>query len=67
MKSYDYYAMVLDGDVFCTEHLTKEQKEESHPIFADSEWDFYPVCCQCDEVHDYVNLTDDGRIDEGVE
>ncbi len=54
MKSYNYYACVLDGEVYCNECLPSLSGIE--PIFANSEWDCYPVCCECGEVHDYVIL-----------
>jgi hypothetical protein len=34
--------------------------EDVSPIFADSEWNSYPVCCECGAKHDYVSLTPDG-------
>lgn len=77
MKSYDYTAITFDADVYCAwprdcapegaytgeyENGHAVLTEEAHPIFADSEWDTYPVCGSCHEVHDYVSLTTDGRI-----
>lgn len=57
MKSYDYEAVVFDGEIYCIECLpTNASKEECDPIFADSEWDNYPTCCECFHVHDYVSL-----------
>jgi hypothetical protein len=62
MKSYDYEAVAYDGDVYCLGCLPKGVDEkDADPIFADSEWDYYPVCCVCRGVHDYVNLTSYGR------
>ena len=58
MKSYDYEAVAYDGDVYCLGCLPEGVNEDdAYPIFADSEWDYYPVCCVCGGVHDYVNLT----------
>lgn len=65
MKSYDYEAMTYKGDVYCSECLPNEIKaiednfepdSIAHPIFADSEWDYVPVCCICGAEHDYVTV-----------
>ena len=59
MKSYDCEAVVYDGEIYCVECLPSEvdiQSEDVMPIFADSEWDNYPVCCICGYEHNYVNL-----------
>ena len=64
MKSFDYYACTYDGAVYCTECLpdsVTDESEEVSPIFADSEWDSYPVCDKCGCVHDYVCLTSYGQ------
>jgi hypothetical protein len=59
MKSYEYNACVFKGEILCNECLHLDVKtEEVQPIFADSEWDSYPVCSKCGEVHDYVVLLD---------
>ena len=63
MKSYDFEAMAYDGAVYCIECLpsgVNEDDEEVSPVFADSEWDYYPVCCVCGTIHDYVSLTSEG-------
>jgi hypothetical protein len=63
MKSYDYEAVSCDGAIYCTQCLPAgitEDSEGVHPVFADSEWDYYPVCDHCHGVHDYVSLTSDG-------
>jgi hypothetical protein len=67
IKSYDFDAMVFQDDVYCVEHLTPRERAVAKPIFADSEWDYYPVCTECGYVHDYVNLTDEGRKHEGLD
>ena len=57
MKSYDYYACVYDNQVYCTECLpdgVNQFDDDVHPIFADQEWDYVPVCCKCKREHDYV-------------
>jgi hypothetical protein len=70
MKVYDYDAVAFDGDVYCIECLPEgvnPESEDCYPVFAGSEWDSYPVCCQCGQVHDYVSLTPEGREYEGEE
>ena len=68
MKAWDFEAMVYDGEVYCCECLPDEARtknnDECNPIFASSEWDYYPVCNKCEEQHKYVGLTDAGRIYE---
>ena len=62
MRSHDYGAVVYRSDVYCIGCCpTPTEDEEAYPIFADSEWDYFPVCDKCGEVHDYVTLTEDGR------
>jgi len=62
MKSYDYEAVIYDGEIFCRDCLPEQVLEKDYePIFADSEWDYFPVCSQCNFLHDYVNLTEEGR------
>jgi len=59
IKSYDYSAVVWDGDVYCIECLPEGvnvEDDDVYPIFAGSEWDYPPVCRKCGEVHDYVSL-----------
>jgi hypothetical protein len=63
MKCYAYEAVVYDRAIYCVDCIpdgvTVDDGEVS-PIFADSEWDYYPVCEHCGTVHDYVSLTEDG-------
>ena len=71
MKAWEYNAVVLSdgGPIFCVDCLDEwcgddyELRDELiyHPIFADSEWDRYPVCDHCGKEHDYVGLTSDGE------
>ncbi len=59
MKSYDFYACIFDGEVYCNECLPSYVAPTSlsvAPIFPGSEWDYYPVCYECGETHDYVVL-----------
>ncbi len=59
MKSYNFYACTFNGDVYCNECLpdmVSVNSPQVHPIFPDSEWGHYPICCECGEVHDYAVL-----------
>lgn len=57
MKSYDYDAVVFDGEIYCIGCLPENISEnECDPIFADSEWQSYPICCECQQVHHYVQM-----------
>lgn len=67
MKSYDYDAMVFEGEVVCKKHLTYKEWLDAQPVFANSEWDCYPVCGKCGEIHDYVTLTEAGWQFESIE
>lgn len=65
MKSFDYEAMAYDASVYCVECLPEGvTREDAYPVFADSEWDYYPTCDACGTVHDYVSLTPDGVLHE---
>lgn len=67
MKAYDFEACAFDCEIYCNECLPEGVNTDSpevHPVFADSEWDYYPTCCQCGTVHDYVSLTTEGREHE---
>ena len=64
MKAYDFEAVTYDGAVYCTGCLpdgVDADSEGVYPIFADSEWDSYPVCDACGAEHDYMSLTSDGQ------
>ena len=59
MKSYDFEAIAYEGECYCVDCLpngVSVNDEDVYPIFADSEWDDYPVCAVCGTVHDYVGL-----------
>lgn len=65
MKSYEYNAVCYDGACYCIDCIPKGvQLSDCFPVFADSEWDSYPVCDVCFAEHDYVSLTEYGRKDE---
>ena len=57
MKTYDYDAVIYDGEVFCVEclpHNVNCKDDVISPIFAGEEWQYRPVCCECGEEHDYM-------------
>ena len=59
MKAYDYKAVTYDGSIYCIgclPHGVTAESDEVFPIFADSEWDYVPVCDVCGKEHDYVIL-----------
>jgi len=59
MKSYHYNAVVYGGDVYCVECLPDDvdvHGDDVDPIFADSEWEYVPVCEKCGVEHDYVTI-----------
>ena len=63
MKSYDFYAVIYDGEVYCNICLSYDigiHHNDVTPIFADSEWESYPVCVECGQEHDYVILLPKG-------
>ena len=63
MKTFDFEAVVYGSEVYCTGCLPQGIEpggDEVHPIFAGSEWDYYPSCAECGTVHEYVSLTEDG-------
>lgn len=64
MHATYFDAYTYDGAVYCKEHLPEgvdPDGDEISPIFADSEWDSWPVCDECGYVHDYVSLTIHGQ------
>jgi len=63
MKAYEVvgYADTDAGCCYCTDCGDPRMME---PIFANSEWDRYPVCDNCGEKIEDVCLTDEGRKNE---
>jgi hypothetical protein len=63
MNAYDYDAVVYKDEVYCVECLPKNLKkgEEVFPIFADSEWDYPPVCTICKTAHTYMTILKDNN------
>jgi hypothetical protein len=65
VKSFDYEAVTFNGAVYCTGCLPEGVDVDSDdvcPIFADSEWDYFPSCDTCLKLHTYMNLTDEGML-----
>ena len=64
MHACYFDAVTYEGAAYCVGCLSPDtdvdNDPEVNPIFADSEWDSYPVCSACGREHDYVNLTTDG-------
>ena len=65
MNAYEFEAVIYDGDVYCVgclpdgvgvEDIDEYGNDVCAPIFANSEWDYVPVCCECGQVHDYINV-----------
>jgi len=70
MKAYDFDAVTYDASVYCVECLPDGitvDSEDVSPIFADSEWDYAPVCDACGAVHDYVTVLTNPDEDEPSE
>lgn len=62
MKSYDYYAAIFKGSIFCIECLPNgvtENDGEVRPIFASDEWDHSVTCEKCGEEHEYMNIIEE--------
>jgi len=63
MNACDYDAVCYDGAAYCLHCYDGDVTDpECTPIFADSEWDSYPVCDGCGALIDYVCLTTHGRV-----
>ncbi len=59
MRAYDYEAVTYNGEVYCVECLpdgVDDTQPDVYPIFADSEWEYVPVCDVCGFEHDYVGV-----------
>ena len=57
MNAYYFGAVVLLDSVRCVGCLPVTADHlDVHPIFANSEWDYYPTCDLCGLQHEYVNL-----------
>lgn len=57
MNAFSFYAVAFDCEVRCIDCLPDRvsvDDEYVHPIFANSEWDYVPICDVCGCVHDYV-------------
>ena len=60
MKAYDIIGWAILGDTYCTDcgyeefglmsdatESVDQTSDHHYPIFADQEWDGYPVCGRC--------------------
>ena len=57
MKSFDYEAVIYNGDVFCTDCCPVSLKHEDvFPIFADQELQSPVKCDACGWEHNYFNI-----------
>jgi len=59
MKAYGYKAVSFEGAIYCIECLPDNvslHDERVFPVFADSEWQFFPSCDICNKIHNYVTL-----------
>ena len=54
-KTYEYDAITVDASVICVE-CAEEEGIEGHPVFIDSEWDYYPSCDKCGCVIESINF-----------
>jgi hypothetical protein len=62
MKAWDYDFVTYDGEIYCIDHSPAGLNHDGvNPIFASSEWDYYPSCDVCGKLCDYVGLTSDGE------
>ena len=58
MESQDFEAVTYEASVYCNGCCPVDIYSEGvWPVFADSEWDYYPVCDGCGQEHTYMNLT----------
>lgn len=58
MRDWEYDVVAYEGDYYCVDCLPEgvgPEDEGCDPVFGQSEVDFYPVCCECAAVHDYMN------------
>lgn len=53
MKDYDIVGYIENADIYCPNCA----KNKSIPIFAGSEWDYQPYCCNCQEKIDVSVIT----------
>lgn len=64
MKGYNVVGYAYNGDIYCPDCGSEFSEEEKTPIFADTEFDFIPVCAECGtELEDY-SLTREGLLSE---
>lgn len=65
MKAWDFDCVAYDSDFYCVECLPdgvdSEDSELVTPVFASDELDYYPVCCVCGKVHEYMVLIEENN------
>lgn len=70
MNCADVVGYTYEGSFYCSEECLPEgiheKDDEVGAVFADSEWDAYPVCDTCREQCKDVSLTEDGLSFEAM-
>jgi len=59
MQSFDFWAIVYEGEVYCKECLPEDvdlNGVEVQPIFPGELWSSFPTCVVCGQRHDYVDV-----------
>jgi len=57
MKAFEYDAVIFENEIYCLSCVPDDVSlKDCEPIFADSEWQSYPVCNECEEIHTYVKI-----------
>ena len=62
----DFEAVVYDGEVYCTGCLPRgidTDHDDVTPIFAGDEVESEQVCCECGQIHTYMNITGSDESD----
>ena len=70
MKAWDFNCVIYDGDYYCNDCLPdgiSVNDDDVSPVFASAEVESYPVCCECGEEHEYMNLIPSGEDGEEPE
>jgi len=64
MNSCEYSAVAYEHEIYCIDCLPDGIENPNRvidPIFANTEWDVYPICCICGREHDYVVLLEEQK------
>lgn len=67
MKDYEYEAVIIGGEIFCVTCVPDGATPDDidwNPIFAGDKVDVAPVCCECGQVHNYMNVLLEQEDDE---